>query len=499
MQTLKSKLNGALCKFANCDALYVNKQTLSYAQLNNMSHYVAQLLDNSDVKSNRVAILAHRELVAYTTIIACILTAKTYVPLNIKAPIERLVSMINTAKINTLVVSEKYQNIANDIKMLLPDIEIVLIAEAALYQKSQEELKCFNKWQSLTNSICYIMFTSGSTGKPKGVPISEDNLISYLDFVIPFCGLSIGDRTSQTFDLTFDLSVHDLFVTWLSGACLFVLPESALFSPGAFIKKHRLTAWFSVPSTGAIMQKFGMLKENMYPSLKLSLFCGEALPTNMAIAWQKSACNSKVVNFYGPTEATIACAYFKIPDDYSEEEIIPIGKAFPHMSFSLSDNEELLISGTQVTAGYLESTPEMKENFEQVSSQDENIITWYHSGDKVAWHEGGYYIYKGRLDEQVKIQGYRVELQEIEILAKNYAKNNLIKAIVWPRDINSFNKAIYLFIQTNKKEKFSEELVEFLNKRLPHYMQPRKIILLENMPLNLNGKIDSNALRATLE
>ena len=485
--------------YAACDALYVNKQTISYAQLHSMSQFVADLLQSKFIKFDRVAILSHREIVAYTAIIACVFSDKTYVPLNIKAPVERLVSMLKTANIKILIVSETYQHLAYDIKEFFSDIEIILIEESLLLQASTNEVACLEHVESLTNNVRYIMFTSGSTGKPKGVPISEDNLLTYLDFVGPLCGLTSDDKASQTFDLTFDLSVHDLFVTWLSGACLYVLPESALFSPGTFIKKHQLSAWFSVPSTGAIMQKFGMLKESAYPSLRLSLFCGEALPTGIALAWQKSAQNSRVINLYGPTEATIACSYFEVPFDYDEQKIIPIGKPFEPISFSVSRDEELLIAGAQVTSGYLEATSAMNESFERVLNENDNVVTWYHSGDKVAQNAEGDFIYKGRLDDQVKIQGYRVELLEVEVIAKECLENNLVKAIVWPKDLGSFNNALYLFVQANKKEEIEQATVEYMKKRLPHYMQPKKIVWLESMPLNLNGKIDSNALRAILE
>ena len=499
--------------FANTDALYVNKNVVSYAQLQSMSNFVSNLLDERlEQDESRVAILSQRELLAYVAIVACILTDKTYVPLNTKAPLERLVSMLVTANVKTIIVSEQYKELAEEIKTRLPYICLLVIDEETLHNSplkktnNQNNLSlqanslaydCDKSPQEISNGISYIMFTSGSTGKPKGVPIFESNLLTYFDFVIPYCGLSTADRASQTFDLTFDLSVHDLFVTWLSGACLYVLPNSALFSPAAFIKEHELTAWFSVPSTGAIMQKFGLLKEGAYPSLKLSLFCGEALSTNMAKAWQKSAPNSKLINFYGPTEATIACAYFEVPWNFHNENVIPIGKPFPHMNFTTIANEELLITGPQVTTGYLDATETMNANFESVVNNG-NSTTCYHSGDKVTQLESGDFVYHGRLDEQVKIQGYRVELSEIEAVVKELLHNNLVKVVVWPNDISSFNKAVYLFIQGDKEAEVEQRLVNHLKRNLPHYMQPKKINWIESMPLNLNGKIDRNALRAML-
>ncbi len=146
---------------------------------------------------------------------------------------------------------------------------------------------------------------------PKGVLVAHRNVTPLIRGMAERYEIDEHDRCSQTFDLTFDLSVFDMFVAWERGASVHCLTDKTLLKPGGFIRDHELTVWFSVPSVAVFLRRFGMLTPGRYPSLRWSLFCGEALPVEIAEAWAAAAPNSIVENLYGPTEATIACTVYR--------------------------------------------------------------------------------------------------------------------------------------------------------------------------------------------
>jgi non-ribosomal peptide synthetase component F len=319
-------------------------------------------------------------------------------------------------------------------------------------------------------------------------------------------GFTSSDRFSQTFDLTFDLSAHDLFVTWTNGACLCVPNQKQMIKPGAFINEARLTAWFSVPSTAIFMRRFGELKPGLYPHLRLSLFCGEALPIEVARDWSAAAPNSVIENIYGPTELTIGCTAYRWDNRKSPKEceqgIVPIGEPFDDMEALIVDQElrevpvgcagELIMTGPQLSRGYWNDEGKTKRAF--VSAPGRNEV-YYRTGDRVRRLASDKpLIYLGRLDNQVKVLGHRVELGEVEAVARKLSGLDAVVAIAWPNTTNA--DGIELFLEVAQFD--TEPLLKQMKSQLPYYMVPRKIRTLSRLPLNPNGKYDRGALRNIL-
>ena len=311
----------------------------SFKELHSIALQVKNSI-NRHTTFDKVAIIGNKSFQCYASILGSVYASKAFIPINPSSGIERIKYILEVSKVDTVVVCKEAINLSNR----LTDYK-------KIFFDALEDKEFLNNSKS---KYIYIIFTSGSTGRPKGVPIGKRNLFSYLNYVIKKFNITENDRISQTFDISFDLSMHDIFLSFLTGATLYPLSKTDLLMPHRFIQKHKLTVWFSVPSVVINMDRLKLLDTNKNSSLRLSLFCGEALPTYIAKKWHQYAINSEIYNLYGPTEATIAISYYKFQGDETTN-ILPIGKLFDKNSYKVL-NDELLLSGEQVFDGYIGSS-----------------------------------------------------------------------------------------------------------------------------------------------
>ena len=505
-------------------ALWVNEEHLSYTQLAELaSGIAASLQDDSTQGSQFTGILAHRSLPAYAGILGVLLAGKGYVPLNPKFPAKRCAAMIERSGLESVVLDVDQLDVFGPVLDAVTSPLCVVVlgqqdtgALEARFPNHRfvESTPLPIEEQRLTASggpaeIAYLLFTSGSTGEPKGVPIQHSAVCHYVDNIISLYGPSPDDRFSQTFDLTFDLSVHDLFVAWGSGACLYILPERYVMAPAKFIRDHELTFWFSVPSTVAFMARFRMLRPDFFPSLKCSLFCGEALPVGSAARWQEAAPNSRIDNLYGPTEATIAFTTYRyeagISESLAENGIMPIGDAMPGLYTAILDNAgslvkdgvigELALGGPQLSPGYWRDPEKTAERF-LLNPNGHSPQRWYRTGDRARRDGQRGLVFLGRMDSQIKILGHRVEIGEIEHAVREASGSEDVCVIAWPLTSEGAG-GVVAFIAGY--EQATDALIERCRDVLPEYMVPKEIHTPERLPLNANGKVDRKALRADLE
>lgn len=468
-------------------ALQVDGRTFTYAELDRVVNHLGEMILHQHGKApGRVGLLAGRSLLAYAGYLAAQRLSATVVPLGVTFPVSRTAWTVRAAGVDLVLAGEQ------------PEADlgapVCAVPEALLTEPGAGERPLRTE---PAGRPAYLLFTSGSTGRPKGVPIGDRQISSYLSHVIGRYELGPGARVSQTFDLTFDLSVFDLFATWGSGATLVVPSRTDLLAPAGFVAREQITHWFSVPSVISVAERIGRLPAGSMPSLRWSLFCGEQLTAQQARAWRAAAPGSVVENLYGPTELTLSCTHFRLPAAESAWPVtsngtVPIGDPHPGTEIRVVDGE-LCVRGPQRFDGYLDEA----DNAGRFRTEDGAPWTgsgtpgpelWYRTGDLVRYEDGAL-VHLGRTDHQVKVQGYRVELGEVEAALRDQpgVSEAIVVAVAEPTGATVLH-AVY----TGTAE--SDVLPGVLRTLLPPHAVPRTVVHWSELPLNTNGKVDRAAI-----
>jgi len=465
----------AVLRYADRIALGIGEREWTYGELDSHAAAIAGWCERNTPAEARIAVFGKKELAAYAGILGILRSGRSYVPLHPDHPPVRWHSVLEQSGAAACIMPS---SIGSDIT---------------------EELRIpiLNDWSNevhvppIPGTEAYVMFTSGSTGGPKGVPVPRHNVAAYLEHMLTRYSFTAEDRFSQLFALTFDLSVHDLFVCWGSGACLCVPEDDSALRMSAYVEAHGITSWFSVPSLAALMRRMRSLRTGALPSLKHSFFCGEVLSWEVANSWREAASNSIVVNLYGPTEATIAITEFELSQANEQASgTVPLGRVFgKNKAKCVPDTEpnegELWLSGPQVTEGYLGRPEETANAFKQLTGGNER---WYATGDRVRVDASGILHFIGRTDEQVKVLGHRVEPAEVDaLLAPLVSPGNVLTLPVTLVGITRLVTFIDIEMDT-------APLMEHLRANLPAYMVPEWIACVGAFPTTAHGKLD----RATL-
>ena len=508
-------------------ALVVDNRRLSYTELLHEAISVAQTMSKyQEHDTPLVAVFGSRTVSVYAAILAALASGKGYVPLNPKFPSERTRDMLQASEATVAVVDRKgaerlgevLAGITRPLTILLPDLSDASGLASRFPQHRfvpAGRFECGNSHvtEAGPDSVAYLLFTSGSTGRPKGVAIRQSNVQSYVDYTVSRYEVNDRDRLSQEFDLTFDLSVHDMFVGWERGACLYCVPENQIGFPAKFIRDNALTMWFSVPSVVGTLSRVRLLQAGAFPSLRWSLFCGEPLSANYAALWQQTAPNSVVENLYGPTETTIAISNYRWNSASSPEEclngIVPIGWMFSGQGCRVVDSNghsvatdeigQLCLGGSQVASGYWNNPDKTRQQFIPLPGEEPNRV-WYSTGDLVKQDARQCLFYLGRVDHQVKIRGYRVELQEVDLVLRRACGTDQVVTVPWPvKEGTAEGLIAFVCAGENGHDSDRARIIDACRQFLPDYMVPNTVCFVPEIPLNENGKTDKRKLISQLE
>ncbi|MFE1802237.1 AMP-binding protein [Streptomyces sp. NPDC059517] len=429
---------------------------------------------------HNVAVLADKSATAYVGIMAALYAGATVVPLNPRFPAERTRRMLTAAGVSTVVADPVGRAALADTGLDLPVLD-----ESASATPLDAPVTV------RPSDVAYVLFTSGSTGRPKGVPITHaanDHYFTLLDERYDF---GPDDVFCQNVGLNFDCAMFEMFCAWGRGAAVHAVPPAAHRDLPAFFAERRMTVWFSTPSGISFIKKMGGLTSGSMPTLRWSFFAGEALLCEDAAAWQAAAPRSKIENLYGPTELTVTITGHRWSPDTSPDlavnGVVPIGQVHPGHDHLLLDEGaeaakegELCITGPQMTPGYLDAEDDRGRFLERDGRR------WYRTGDRVRRLDDGELVYLGRMDAQVQIAGFRVELAEIDHVVRSCEGVENAATVTRPASEGGLELVLYY---TGERVP-PATLRRTLSAQLPEAMVPKVFRHVPEFPLNSNRKVD---------
>jgi len=483
-----------ILQYADRQAFCIDEQFYTYNQFSQTISKIRTAIQASRKSRKLVGLVINDDLETYASIFALWLDGYCYVPLHPDWPLERCLDICEQVELELIIDS------SSDTRY---DKKVVLSTKNLEYTGDNLEPKPGISDEDLA----YILFTSGSTGKPKGVQLMRKNVAVFMDSFWK-TGIKINeeDRCLQCFDLSFDVSVQGYLVPLTKGACCFTVPHGQVkyvYASG-LIEDHQLTFGAMAPSMLRYLKPY--FDELDATSLKACILTAEACPLNLMEDWYNCATNTEIYDFYGPTECTIYCTYYKLTKGGNNKTlngIISIGKPLANCVGLILDengNElpagekgELCIAGDQVTAGYWKNEEKNATSFFYKEVNGENM-RFYHTGDLCYKDKDGDIMYSGRLDHQAKIQGFRVEMGEIEWHAREFLKDRNVVCMAFENKDNLTE--IAMFVESDQFD--NAELVAYMRSKMPSYMIPTRWIYVPVFPLNGNDKIDKVKLKSMI-
>lgn len=499
--TLHGRFLRGLAVSGDREAIRASGRSLTYADAHRLALiWAGSLLSGCSEPPKAIGVLADKGVEAYVGILSALYCGVPVVPLQPDHPIARIRDSLEAANVSALVTDERGYRLLPELfevggmPVLLPGTEPGTGSVPTI--PVHPALALDDPCPVDASDVAYILFTSGSTGRPKGVPITHDNLDHFFRIIEARYDFGQDDVFSQTFDLTFDPAMFDLFAAWGSGGTLVSTPAHVYRSIPDFVTSEGITVWYSTPTAISVVARRGGLGAGTMPTLRWSMFIGDVLKAADAAAWQESASGSIIENIYGPTELTIACTAYRWSQDSSPGECVngsvPIGRIHGGHDYVLLDEQggqsviegELCVSGPQMTRGYLDPGDDKRRFLEYASRR------WYRTGDRVRLADNGDLLFVGRIDTQVQIQGWRIELAEIDHNVRRCA--GIEDAVTVATVIDDDLQLVVFYTGASTKP---AEFARQLRRMLPQGMVPKHYRHLDEMPLNMNRKIDRSALK----
>jgi D-alanine--poly(phosphoribitol) ligase subunit 1 len=488
-----------LSEKSEANSFFIGETFYTYGELASSISEVQKLTEPYS-RETHVGVYLSDDIETYASILALWMSGRAFVPINPQFPWARNRNIMKQLELKVLLHS-----VDIDTDQIAHGCKTIYTGDMDSLPKEMPSLSEFKG-----ESDAYVLFTSGSTGVPKGVRISFNNLNAFVrDFIgYPAYAFSSEDRFLQIYDLSFDASVHCYTVPLAVGACTYTIPPGDIKYLAAYkiMEEQELTFVKMPPSTLSFLRPY--FPSIQLPDLKYCLLGGEAFPSDLVNQWESSIPNALVQNVYGPTEVTINCLIYDWNGLGGARKQVngtgAIGRGFGSNRIlimtengkpaGVGETGELLVAGEQVSPGYWNNEELNQKAFVDIVYEGKSR-RYYRTGDVVSMDDQGDVMYHGRNDEQVQVQGYRVELGEIESVARDYLGG--LNVMAFGREKNAGEMTLVLAIESEEKE--TGGLKDHLMQHMPPYMIPEKILCVKHFPRQISGKLDRRAINELIE
>lgn len=494
-------LEKASINYADKTAICDEWESYTYKQYHDKAIGIADAILATEVGNRKpIVVYINKSIKVLASFMGIAYSGNFYSPIDVDMPAQRVNRILEVLEpVMVITTRELKKEFAQfDYKG-----EFLIYEDIAPMESSEQVKTSLEK--IIDMDLLYVLFTSGSTGMPKGVCITHRGVIDYTDWVTETFEITSEDTFGNQAPFYFDNSILDIYSAMKTGATVYIIPKLLFMQPVRlleYLKDNNINTIFWVPSAMMVVSKLKAFRNvDVTGTLKRVLFAGEVMPNKQLNIWRKYLPDALYANLYGPTEITDVCTYYIVDREFQDDETLPIGIPTKNMEIIVLDEEdhlvtepgvvgELCIRGSGVATGYYKNPERTAQAFVQNPLNDAYEEKIYRSGDLVEYNEYHEIIYLSRKDFQIKHLGHRIELGEIETAVSSLPGVAMNCCLY-----DEKRSRIVLFID---KDMTKDEVNTLLTNMVPEYMLPGKVIYMDAMPLNANGKIDRVALKELL-
>lgn len=473
------------------------EKSITFGEMQSQAKAIASEIIGKALFKKPIVIYMEKGVDVLTSFMGVAYSCNFYSPMDTDMPVSRINKILEVLQPALVITTEKLKDIFVNCEY---QGEFLLFEKASTGDTKEGAIEHARR-RGIDTDLLYVLFTSGSTGMPKGVTITHRSVIDHIDWVVKTFSITENDTFGNQVPFYFDMSILDIYSTIKSGATTYIIPKKLFAQPVPlleYLKENKINTIYWVPSAMIVVSRLKALRNvDLSGTLHRILFAGEVMPNRQLNIWRQYIPDALYANLYGPTEITDTCIYYVVNRDFSDDEPLPIGIPMENKDILVLNDEnklvtgeepgELCIRGNSLSMGYYNNYEKTSEVFVQNPLNPYYPEMIYRTGDMVKYNKYGEIVYLSRKDYQVKHMGRRIELGEIETAASSFEEISLCCCLY-----DTERQNIVLFVE-GELEKV--EIVNRLSQMIPEYMLPNRVVLLEEMPINANGKIDRAALK----